>query len=365
MANPLMSVGQRLVTLAMNKLPPSALRRLSGGGEVRRDGLTLDPDAQFLLRLLALSGNRGVAQLEPAAARAEMRRAIALAPAVEGRMSVGALSIPGPAGPIPARLYRPDVPGPRPLVVFFHGGGWVLGDLDTHDGGCRFLARESGANVLAVDYRLAPEHRFPAAVEDAFAALRWAMENTARLEADPARIAVAGDSAGGNLAAVVAQLAARAGGPGPAVQLLIYPVTDLSTKHPSYHFFSEGFLLNEADMDWFKGHYLPWPAAALDPKASPLLAVDLAGLPPAIVLTAGFDPLRDEGEAYAARLEAAGVRVHLRRAEGQVHGFFNLANMLPRAREGALWGIARLRQEFDRAGDAARAGAGRPSPAVG
>ena len=206
-----MSVGQRLVTLAMNKLPPSALRRLSGGGEVRRDGLTLDPDAQFLLRLLALSGNRGVAQLEPAAARAEMRRAIALAPAVEGRMSVGALSIPGPAGPIPARLYRPDVPGPRPLVVFFHGGGWVLGDLDTHDGGCRFLARESGANVLAVDYRLAPEHRFPAAVEDAFAALRWAMENTARLEADPARIAVAGDSAGGNLAAVVAQLAARAG----------------------------------------------------------------------------------------------------------------------------------------------------------
>ncbi len=349
MANPVLAAGQRLVSLAFEKLPPSALRLLSGGGETRRDGLVLDPDVQLLLRLLSLAGNRQLAASDPASARAEMRRVTELSPLPTGSETVRPLGIPGPAGTIPARLYRPPASAPPALVVWYHGGGWVVGDLDTHDGACRFLCASTGAAVLSVDYRLAPENRFPAAVDDALAAFRWASANAAGLGADPARVAVAGDSAGGNLAAVVSRLAVRDGGPRPVAQMLVYPVTDVSTKHPSYRFFSEGFLLSEADMDWFKGHYLPSPDAARDPRVSPLLADDLEGLPPAIVLTAGFDPLRDEGEAYATRLERAGVRVHLRRAEGQIHGFFSLATMLPSARAAASWGTARLARELEQA----------------
>jgi acetyl esterase len=349
MANPVLAAGQRLVSLAFENLPPSVLRLLSGGGETKRDGLVLDADVQLLLRLLSLAGNRPLGASNPAAARAEMRRVTELSPPPAGRETVRPVAIPGPAGEIPARLYRPPVSTPPPLVVWYHGGGWVVGDLDTHDGACRFLCGATGAAVLSVDYRLAPEHRFPAAVVDALAAFRWASANAASLGADPARVAVAGDSAGGNLAAVVSRLAVREGGPRPVAQMLVYPVTDVSTKHPSYRFFSEGFLLSEADMDWFKGHYLPSTEAARDPRVSPLLADDLEGLPPAVVLTAGFDPLRDEGEAYARRLERAGVRVHLRRAEGQIHGFFSLATMLPTARVAASWGTARLAEELGRA----------------
>jgi len=347
MANPVLAAGQRLVSLAFEKLPPSVLRLLSGGGETTRDGLVLEPDVQLLLRLLSLAGNRELAASDPASARAEMRRVTELSPAPAGGETVLPVAIPGPAGSIPARLYRPALPAPRALVVWYHGGGWVVGDLDTHDGACRFLCASTGASVLSVDYRLAPEHRFPAAVDDAFAAFRWAAANAASLGADPARVAVAGDSAGGNLAAVVSRLAVREGGPRPVAQMLVYPVTDVSTKHPSYRLFSEGFLLSEADMDWFKGHYLPSEDAARDPRVSPLLAEDLEGLPPAIVLTAGFDPLRDEGEAYARRLERAGVRVHLRRADGQIHGFFSLASMLPSARGAATWGTGRLAHELE------------------
>ena len=217
----------------------------------------------------------------------------------------------------------------------------MVGDLDTHDPVCRFLAREGDVIVLAVNYRLAPEHRFPAAVEDALAAFRWAAREASRLDADAGRIGVAGDSAGGNLAAVVAQLATQAGTPRPALQLLIYPVTDLSQKHPSYRLFADGFFLTEKEMDWYRGHYLPDEAAALDPRASPLLAPDLRGLPPAIVLTAGFDVLRDEGEAYARRMEAAGVPVRLRRHAGLIHGFCNGTALNPAAhaamREAVGW----------------------------
>jgi acetyl esterase len=219
------------------------------------------------------------------------------------------------------------------------GGGWVIGDLDTHDTACRHLAREAEAGVLSIAYRLAPELRFPAAVDDALAAFHWAAANAGGLGFDPARVAVAGDSAGGNLAAVVAQLAGRDGGPRPAAQFLAYPVTDLSTKHASYRLFAEGFLLTERDMDWFRAHYVPDAATALDPRASPLLAPDLHGLPPAVVLTCGFDVLRDEGEAYARRLEQAGVRVALRRNAGLIHGFCNAVSVSPLSRIAMIEGV--------------------------
>jgi acetyl esterase len=220
-----------------------------------------------------------------------------------------------------------------------------MGSLDTHDTASRHLAREVDAGVLSIAYRLAPEHRFPAAVDDALAAFRWAAANAAELGFDPARVVVAGDSAGGTLAAVVAQLAARDGGSRPAAQFLAYPVTDLSTKHASYRLFAEGFLLTESDMDWFRAHYLPDDAAALDPRASPLLAPDLRGLPPAVVLTCGFDILRDEGEAYARRLEQAGVRVALRRSAGLVHGFCNAVSVSPVSRIAMIEGL-RLLQDL-------------------
>jgi len=303
-------------------LPPGVLRLLAGGRPVQRDGLELDAEVQLALLLLRLSGHRDLSTLTPATARAELERnaaAFAGRPAPMAR--VEELVLPGP---IPARLYVPtDDARMRGLLVYYHGGGWVVGSLASHDPACRFLAREAGVAVLSVDYRLAPEHRFPAAVEDAVSAFRWAVREAASLGLDPARVGVAGDSAGGNLAAVVSQVTVREGGPRPALQLLVYPVTDLSTRHASYELFAEGFFLTASEMDWYRGHYLPDEAGALDPRASPLLAPDLHGQPPAIVLTAGFDVLRDEGEAYARRLEESGVAVRLRRNPGAIHGFAN------------------------------------------
>jgi acetyl esterase len=250
------------------------------------------------------------------------------------------LAIPGPAGPIGARLYAGAGAGePAPLVVYYHGGGHVICDLDTHDQPCRFLAAEVPALVLSIDYRLGPEHPFPAAVDDAIAAFEWAHAEAAALGAEPDRIAVAGDSAGGNLAAVVAQLAAAGDGPAPAFQALIYPVTDYSTKRPSYETFAEGFFLTRAEMDWFRDHYFAAAADRSDPRASPILADDLAGLAPAHVLTAGFDPLRDEGEDYAAAMREAGVAVTLRRESDLVHGFVNAVGLGGRSRE-AMAGLA-------------------------
>jgi acetyl esterase len=319
---------------------------LAGGTPVRIDDLELEPEVQLALAMLRLNGHRGLDTMTPADARMETARSARIFAGTRIPMArIDALAIPGPAGPIPARLHVPHrlatTARPLPLVVYFHGGGWVVGGFDTHDTTVRFLADRVQAAVLAIDYRLAPEHRFPAAVEDAFAAFAWAAREAAGIGCDPARVAVAGDSAGGNLAAVVSQLAVAAGGPRPALQLLIYPVTDLSTKHPSYQLFSDGFFLTEAEMDWYRGHYLPDETAAHDPRASPLLAADLHGLPPAVVLTAGFDVLRDEGEAYARRLREAGVRVDLRRNDGQIHGFANATGVSPSART-AMEGGARL-----------------------
>ncbi len=242
--------------------------------------------------------------------------------------------LPGPAGEIPVRLYAPAGAGPFGALLYFHGGGWVVGDLDTHDHLCRALARRAGGIVLAVDYRRAPEHPFPAAVEDAYAAARWAHEHGAAVGIDPERIALAGDSAGGNLSAVVSLLTRERGGPSLCLQIPIYGVMNLASfETPSYHDYAQGYDLDRSRMAWYRERYLSDPQDAHSPLASPLLAEDLSALPPAFVVTAECDVLRDEGEAYARRLEEAGVPCTLKRYPGMMHGFFAMANVLDRARE--------------------------------
>lgn len=250
-------------------------------------------------------------------------------PAVAG---VRDLTIAGPGGPLALRVYMPPGTEPFPLMVFFHGSGFVICDLDTHDAMCRNLAAGSGCVVVSVDYRLAPEHRFPAAPEDCLAATRWAAAHAAELGADPSRVLVAGDSAGGNLATVTALRIRDEGGPRLIGQLLIYPVTDhLSGNWPSYAENAEGYGLTRAGMAWFWGHYLADPAEGAHPHASPWRAASLAGLPPALVITAQYDPLRDEAEAYGERLRHDGVQVEIRRWNGMNHGFFFVPGLVDRA----------------------------------
>ncbi|MFI4985140.1 MAG: alpha/beta hydrolase [Solirubrobacterales bacterium] len=309
---------------AVASLPPRAKRRIAGE-LIRRDGLELDLDMQVLLRLDALNPRPPLSSGTPAEARAELRHSVQV---VAGKpialASVRETTMAGADGPLPARLFVPDEAEeatPGPLIVYYHGGGWVAGDLDTHDQPCRLLAKASGARVLSVDYRLAPEHRFPAPVADALAAFYDAVASADQLGADPARIAVAGDSAGGHLAAVTAQQAVIDGGPAPAFQLLIYPVTDLAEVSPSRLTFAEGFLLTKENMDWYEQQFLGPDVERRDPRVSPLLGEGLGASAPALVVTAGFDPLRDEGEAYARKLSQAGVHTILRRHPGYVHGF--------------------------------------------
>ena len=235
---------------------------------------------------------------------------------------------------IPVRIYRPWLDGPlAPVMVWFHGGGWVIGDLDAADGTCRALCTEAGAVVVSVDYRLAPEHRFPAAVDDAWAATRWVADHAGAIGGDAVHLAVGGDSAGGNLAAVVAQLARDTGGPALCFQALVYPVTDATCARPSMQANAHGYLLSVEGMEWFYGHYLGPDGDRRDPRVSPLLAADLSGLPPAHLITAEFDPLRDQGRAYAEALAAAGVPVTVRDQGGTIHGFFSLDQMLDVARD--------------------------------
>jgi acetyl esterase len=320
-------------------LRPRAIRRLLGPPP-RLDGQELAPDIQMLLALAKLNGEISLVEGRTAEqAREENREG---ARVVTGRPQPVAraesLSIPGPGGEMEARLYvalgapRP----PQPLLVYFHGGGWVVGDLDTHDGLCRFLAEHSGCRVLSVAYRLAPEHPFPAPVEDVAAAFAWAHEHAGELGADPNRIAVGGDSAGGNLSAALCLLTRDGGGPMPAMQLLLYPVTDVVGGQASRDTFAQGFLLTRDDMEWFEGHYIPDGIPDDEPRASVMRAADVSGLPHAYVATAGFDPLRDEGEIYAARMREAGVRVVLQRHPGLIHGFANLTQVCPSARTAML-----------------------------
>jgi acetyl esterase len=257
--------------------------------------------------------------------------------------SVEDLMIDGPAGAIPVRIYRPSA-APAPVHVHFHGGGWVIGDLDTHDRDCREICVGADCIVVAVDYRLAPEHIFPAAPEDCYASLCWATANLDSLGASRGPVSVGGDSAGGNLAAAVALMARDRNGPAIAMQLLIYPVTDATMESASYRDNADGYLLSRTMMSWFWDHYCPDLALRTDPLASPITAEDLSGLPPALVMTAEFDPLRDEGEAYAERLIAAGVEVEVRRFDGLVHGFFSQAGMIEAAREGVDLAVKALRK---------------------
>jgi acetyl esterase len=297
--------------------------------------MALDPGAAALLQQMAQTGAPPIHQLPVPEARRMMQMMVAAAP----RPQVGRVedrAIPGPAGEIPVRIYWPRSGQRVGLVVYYHGGGWVLGDLETHDATCRRLANASDCIVVAVDYRLAPEHKFPAAVEDCYAAALWAAENAASLGVDAARVAVAGDSAGGNLAAVVSLLAKQRGGPPLAHQALIYPVTDFDFQRPSYQENAEGYLLTRQAMEWFWRQYLNDDAEGADPLASPLRAPDLRGLPPATVITAEYDPLRDEGEVYAERLAQAGVPTTCVRYLGQIHGFISLEHLLPAGRQALL-----------------------------
>lgn len=255
------------------------------------------------------------------------------------------IAAPGPHGPIPLRYYRPaevDKREPLPVLVYYHGGGWVFGDLDTHDVVCRTLSNEGRCAVVSVDYRMGPEFKFPVAVDDAYAAVKWVAEEAKSLRIDPQRLAVGGDSAGGNLAAAVTLLARDAeDAPKIAYQLLIYPATDMHMTTESHRKFAEGHLLTRATMDWCQEHYLKSAADRDDWRASPLRAEKLSGLPPAYMLIAGNDPLRDEGEAYAMKLKAAGVPVVLREFEGQVHGFIAMGRIMPQANQAlAEMGVA-------------------------
>jgi acetyl esterase len=252
-------------------------------------------------------------------------------PAVE---SVQLLIAPGPAGPVPVRAYRPKGAGRDdvlPALVYFHGGGWVIGDLDTHDVVCRTLANGARCAVFSVEYRKAPESPFPAAVDDCFAALKYVVENGKSLKIDPSKVAVGGDSAGGNLATVAALLARDAGGPAISFQLLIYPGVDARMAHPSVKRNGEGYLLTEKSMHYFRRHYLPQQKDWLDWRASPLIATSLAKLPPAFVLTAGFDPLVDEGREYAERMQNEGVQVEYKNYADMVHGFITMGRALDTA----------------------------------
>lgn len=323
---------------------PQPLRRLVAGPPVRVEGNELTLDAQLMLRMARLADVR-LAGSDVAGAR---QRLVDVSPIVAGAVvqpvRVRDLLVTGGAGRLPARLYTPDgLPEISPLLVYFHGGGFTVGSVETHDNLCRFLAKTAELRVLSVEYRLAPEHPFPAAPADAFAAFEFAARHAEELGADPSAIAVGGDSAGANLAAVTAYRALGSGGPRPAFQLLFYPRTDLANRHRSRDLFAGGFFLTEEDTAWFDGHYCPDPVRRADPLASPLLADDLRGMPPTYLATAGFDPLRDEGEAYGKRLADAGVPVVAHCHTDLIHGFASLIGIGRRFREAVAEAAGALR----------------------
>ncbi|MGC7099335.1 alpha/beta hydrolase [Amycolatopsis lurida] len=323
---------------------PTPVKRLIAGRPIRLDGQELALDAQLLLRLQQLTGAELAGQsVERSRADLDVSRHLVSGKPIQP-VHTRELLIPAEDGGIPATLYTPEgLPEPSGLLVFFHGGGWVVGTRNSHDNTARFLAKHAGVRVLSVEYRLAPEHPFPAAAEDAVTAFDYAYTKASELGADPARIAVGGDSAGGNLAAVAALVTTRRGGPAPAFQLLLYPGVDMSTRRRSREIFGNGFFLTDAQMDWFADHYAPDGVDRTDVRLSPLLAEDLSGLPPAYLATAGFDPLRDEGEAYAEKLEAAGVPVALHRQEDLIHGYVNFLGIGRRFREATAEAAGALR----------------------
>ncbi|MGZ5968145.1 MAG: alpha/beta hydrolase [Polyangiales bacterium] len=335
---------KRLANVVMS-LPRSWLLKLAGGSRIEVEGFVLDEQIQLAIALHAKLGKKHTHQLAVEEARRELEAsADVFAPKRRELARVEDRKIPGPAGPIPVRIYVPrGIAQPAPALVFYHGGGFALGSLDSHDAPCRVLADDARCIVVAVDYRLAPEHKFPAAVDDSVAAFRWVASEAAKLGIDPARIAVGGDSAGGNLSAVVAQIT-RGEARKPAFQLLIYPATDMTMTAPSHEQMGHGFFLEHDTMVWFRDHYLNGPHEQRDPRASPLFEKDLSGLPPAYVVTAGFDPLRDEGEQYANRLREAGVPVEYRCHSSLFHGFISTTGRIERARPTLVECAAALRE---------------------
>lgn len=310
--------------------------------------MELDPKLKEILSAPADPNEIPVETMAPDDARRTWKADMAQ---VAGRpLPVGAVSertLPGPAGPLGFRLYHPASgasAAPPPLLVYLHGGGWIRGDLDTHDDICRYLCHHSGCVVASVAYRLSPEAKFPEPVDDAYAALVWLAKEAGALGADPGRLAIGGDSAGGNIACAVTMLARDRGGPKIGFQLLIYPVTDLAADTESKRLYSKGYLLNS--MPFYIASYIKTDADRQNGLASPLRATNLSGLPPAFVLTAGFDPLRDEGEAYAERLKQAGVAVTLKRYGSMIHGFVSITGLLPAAEVGLADSAAALRQAF-------------------
>jgi acetyl esterase len=309
----------------------------------------LHPQARFLLNLMIERGVPPTHTLSPADARSFYRdRRAVTQPAPPAIAETRELQASGPLGPIRLRLYHPKSAaqrgGPSPVLVYCHGGGWVIGDLDTHDTLCRELANGSGCAVLAVDYRMGPEHRFPAAVDDCIAATRWVRDHARDLGVDGTRLAVGGDSAGGNLAAVVAIAARDAGDLPIAYQLLIYPATDQRRGWPSHTSNGQGYMLTSDTMNYFHDHYIPDKAQDLDWRASPLLHPDLSQLPPALVLTAGYDPLRDEALQYSHRLTEAGNRATHINFERQIHGFITMGKVIDEANTAVAICAAELRR---------------------
>ena len=306
--------------------------------------MPLDPQAQQVIEQLAALGLPPTHTVSPEQARINARmRPRAAGPEVAG---VENRRIPGPGPDIPVRLYTPAGAGPFPILVWFHGGGWVIGDLDMADPTARHLSVGAGCVVVSVDYRLAPETKFPGAADDCYAATQWAAQHAAQIKGDPDRIAVGGDSAGGNLAAVVSLMARDRSGPALVFQLLVYPVTQRDYTTSSYQSYADGYLLSRDSMQWYWDHYLHSPAEARNPYAAPMLAQDLSGLPAALVITAECDPLCDEGAAYARRLQAAGVPTTYSCYAGMMHGFFGMPAVLDKGTQAVAEAAAALQRAF-------------------
>lgn len=322
---------QKTILKSLLKLPDRVLVALAGGKPLETGGRRMDARLQFMDR--AAKRRPGLHTLTPQAARAAMREGLALVDAPpQAGVKIRRERIPGPDGFLTIRLYEPQATGKTgPGLVYFHMGGCVLGDLDTSDSFCATLAGAGKITVMSVDYRLGPEHKFPAAYDDAVSAFRWARKYARRLGMDEARLGVAGDSAGGNLSAAVCQALKASGEPQPKVQVLIYPAVDWASETPSMQTYGEVYTLPAPLMTWMRAHYLAREEDALDPRVSPLRARDLSGLAPAIVATAGFDPLADQGFAYAQALSAAGVKVRYRIYENLAHAFTAMAGAVPAA----------------------------------
>jgi acetyl esterase len=306
--------------------------------------MPLDPDMKALLDQMAAAKMPSFHQMTPQAAREQMtRRTTGGDPVPVAR--VEDRKVAGPHGEIPIRIYTPNGNGPFGVLVYFHGGGWVLGNIEMTDQPCRMITKEAGCVTVSVDYRLAPEHKFPAGPEDCYVVTKWVAENAAALGCDAKRIAVGGTSAGGTLATATALMARDRGGPGIAFQLLVYPATQRELDTPSHsQFANDGYyVLSRADMEWFWGHYLASDADARNPYACPARAKTLSGLPPAMVMTAEYDPLRDEGEAFAARLREEGVATVLKRYDGVTHGFFGIPSLVEKSRRAIAEASAALR----------------------